>query len=301
MSDAIQHDREPPASGVTVELAPGVRRLIAPNPSPYTFTGTCSYILGAESLAVIDPGPDDPAHRSALIAAIGGRPVSAILVTHTHRDHSPGARPLAAVTGAPIFGAGPHRFARPPRADETAGIDASADQGFAPDHVLRDGDRVAVDGLTLTAIETPGHCANHLAFALDAGGVFSGDHVMAWSTSIVAPPDGSVSAYMASLDRIAALSPDILWPGHGGPVREPQRYIRALAHHRRMREQSILDSLVRGAERIPDIVAQVYAGLDPRLVSAASLNTLAHLEDLCARRLVASEGDLGLRDRFRRL
>jgi glyoxylase-like metal-dependent hydrolase (beta-lactamase superfamily II) len=301
MSEAIPHDREPPPSGTLVELAPGIQRLIAPNASPYTFTGTCTYIVGDRSVAVIDPGPDDPGHRHALLAAIGGRSVGAVLITHTHRDHSPGARPLAALTGAPVLGAGPHRFAREPRPDEAAGIDASADQGFVPDRALVDGDVITGEGWRLSAIATPGHCANHLAFALDGGGIFSGDHVMAWSTSIVAPPDGSVSAYMASLDRLMALTPDVLWPGHGGPVREPQRYMRALAHHRRMREQSILDSLTRGADRIPDIVAQVYAGLDARLVGAAALNTLAHLEDLKARGLVASDGDLGLRDRYRRL
>lgn len=302
MPDAIPFDREPPAStGQPVALANGVQRLIAPNPGPFTFTGTCTYLVGEREVAVIDPGPDDEAHRAALLAALAGRRLSAILVTHTHRDHSPGARPLAALTGAPIYGAGPHRFARPPHDDERDGADASADLGFVPDIALGDGHSVSGSGWRLTALETPGHCANHLAFTLEGAGLFSGDHVMAWSTTVVAPPDGSIGDYMRSLEKLAAMPHPVFWPGHGGVVAEPERFVRALIGHRRMREAAILQSLRDGAQTIGEVVSRVYAGLDPRLVGAASLNTLAHLEDLTERALVETEGPPSLRNRFRAL
>lgn len=300
MQDAIPFDREPPAStGLPVSIAPGVQRLVAPNPGPFTFTGTCTYLVGERDVAVIDPGPDDPAHRTAIMAALAGRRVNAILVTHTHRDHSPGARPLAALTSAPIYGAGLHRFSRPPQDEERDGADASADLSFAPDIVLAEGHSVTGAGWRLTAVETPGHCANHLAFALAGAGLFSGDHVMAWSTTVVAPPDGSIGDYMRSLEKLAATQHRVFWPGHGGIVAEPERFVRALIGHRRMREAAILQSLRDGAQTIAEVVARVYAGLDPRLVAAASLNTLAHLEDLTMRALVETEGQPSLRGIFR--
>ena len=268
------------------EIAPRVRRLVAPNASPLTFNGTCTYILGRGAVAVVDPGPDDDAHLAAILAAVEGETIETILVTHTHRDHSALAGKLKRATGARVIGAAP--FA--PRGEGTSGLDSSHDRFYAPDAVLADGERFEGAGFTLEAVATPGHCANHLCFALkEEEALFSGDHVMAWSTSVIAPPDGSLAAYMASLDKLRARAERVYWPGHGGPVVEPQRYVRALAHHRRQREASILAALGEGAGTIPELVARVYPGLDPKLIRAAGLSTLAHLEDLCARGLAAAE------------
>lgn len=287
--------RQAPPREVT-RLSPLVRRLIATNVSPFTFNGTCAYILGRGSVAVVDPGPDDASHLAAILAAIEGETLKAILVTHTHRDHSALAARLKEETGARIVGAAPFE----PKGDGTAGLDSSHDRSYAPDGALIDGERFEGHGFTLEAVATPGHCSNHLCFALlEEEALFSGDHVMAWSTSVIAPPDGSMSAYMASLDKVRARKERIYWPGHGGPVTEPQRYARALAHHRRQRESSILTALADGVSTIPELVARVYVGLDPRLVRAAGLSTLAHLEDLRERGQVAAEASEG-ETRFRR-
>lgn len=286
--------REPPLRAVT-RVSPLLRRLVAPNPSPFTFTGTCAYIVGRGRVAVVDPGPDDDSHLAALLKAVEGERVEAILVTHTHRDHSPAARKLRAATGAPVVGAAPFT----PRGDGSEGLDSSHDRDYAPDAVLTDGERWRGAGLTIEAVATPGHCANHLCFALlEEGALLSGDHVMAWSTSVVAPPDGSMRAYMDSLDRLRSRAETVYWPGHGGPVLEPQRYLRALIHHRRQRETSILNALKDGPLTVPALVARVYAGLDPSLTRAAGLSTLAHLIDLAERGAVASEAEGG-EPRFR--
>ncbi len=283
-------------SGVVTRLSGVTRRLIAGNASPYTFTGTCSYIVGAGEVAIIDPGPADEAHIGALLAAVEGEKISHIVVTHTHRDHAPGAAILKARTGAPIVGARAHV----PNPDAAAGLDASHDLAYAPDRALADGERLAGSGFTLEAIATPGHAANHLCFALlEENALFSGDHVMAWSTTVVAPPDGSMADYMASLEKLRGRSETVYWPGHGGPVREPQRYIRALAHHRRQREAAILGRLEAGDAEISEIVARVYSGLAPTLTRAAGLTTLSHLEDLVARGVVASDRPPSLAARFR--
>jgi glyoxylase-like metal-dependent hydrolase (beta-lactamase superfamily II) len=286
------------ASGQFARVSPLVRRLIADNPSPFTFTGTCSYIVGAEEVAIIDPGPLDEAHVAALVEAVADAKIGHIVVTHTHRDHSPAAARIKELTGAPIVGARPFQ----PRVGEAGafkGLDASHDHAYAPDLILEDGARIEGRGYTLEAIATPGHAANHLVFALaEENALFSGDHVMAWSTSIVAPPDGSMGDYMASLDKLRARGETIFWPGHGGPVREPQRWMRALAHHRRQREGSILTRIEAGDATVAEIVAKIYENLNPALVGAARLSTLAHLEDLVARGLVAMEGELGLAARF---
>lgn len=286
-------DRSPPAqAGILIPVADGIRRIIANNPSPFTFTGTCTYVVGHGEVSVIDPGPEDEAHIEALLLALRQETIARILVTHTHRDHSPGARLLAARTGAPILGCAPHMPSRAALAGEAPRLDASSDSDYRPDRQLADGDRVEGDGHAFTVIATPGHTANHLAFALDETRmVFSGDHVMAWSTSIVAPPDGSMSAYLASLETLIAREDDhAYWPGHGGPVADPRRFTRALLSHRRQRETQILDVLARGPARIPQLVAANYQGLDPRLVGAAGLSTFAHLEDLVARGLVLADG-----------
>jgi glyoxylase-like metal-dependent hydrolase (beta-lactamase superfamily II) len=288
------------ASGQTTRVSPLVRRLVANNPSPFTFTGTCSYVVGEQELAIIDPGPIDEAHIAALMQAVGGAKVAHVVVTHTHRDHSPAAALIKAATGAHIVGARPYQ-ARPGFTGQFKGLDASHDLAYAPDIVLEDGALVEGRGYTLETIATPGHAANHLVFALrEENALFSGDHVMAWSTSIVAPPDGSMGDYMASLDKLRGRGETIFWPGHGGPVREPQRWMRALAHHRRQREASILTRIEAGDATVAEIVAKVYENLNPALVGAARLSTLAHLDDLVARGLVAMDGEFGQSARFRR-
>lgn len=284
-----------PAHGRAVELAPHILRITAPNASPFTFHGTNSYVIGKDSVAVIDPGPEEPSHLETLLAAIGERPVSHIFVSHTHRDHSPLAAALAERTGAPILAEGPHRAARTLRVGEVNPLDASADTDFRPDIILADDEMVEGDGWALRAIHTPGHTANHLAFALEGSGIlFSADHVMAWATSIVAPPDGSMSDYMASLDRLIERHDRVLLPGHGGPVTKPVSFMRGLKAHRKMRERAILERIARGDRTIPEMVRAIYRDTDPRLHGAAGLSVLAHLEDLVARGRVTAEPDIAL-------
>jgi glyoxylase-like metal-dependent hydrolase (beta-lactamase superfamily II) len=285
-------DREIGAeAGAVVGLTPLVRRVIAGNAGPFTFSGTCSYILGHGTVAVIDPGPDSDDHLRIIADAVRGETVSHIVVTHTHRDHSPGARALKALTGAPIVGCSVHRRARDLVLGEIAALDASVDLAHQPDHTMVEGDVIGGPGWRLSAVATPGHTANHLAFALaEEVSLFSGDHVMAWSTSIVAPPDGSMSAFMASLEKLRVRSENTYWPGHGGPVRDPARFVRALIGHRRLREASILNRLREGDRLIAEIVPRVYDGLAPALRGAAALSTFAHLEDLVQRGLVRASG-----------
>ena len=281
-----------PAYGQAVTVAPDVQRVTARNPSPFTFHGTNSYLVGRETLAVIDPGPDDDEHLATLLAAIGGRPISHIFVSHTHRDHSPLAARLKQHTGATVLAEGPHRPARPLRIGEVNPLDASADLGFVPDVALADGDLTHGDGWAIRTVLTPGHTANHAAFALEGTGMlFSADHVMAWSTSIVAPPDGAMADYMKSLDRLIERGDRLLLPGHGGPVTAPRTFMRGLKTHRKMRERAILERIARGDRTIKNMVAAIYRDTDPRLHGAAGLSVLAHLEDLVARGLVATEGD----------
>ncbi len=277
-----------PRYGEAVRLSPLVRRITVNNPSAFTFHGTNTYLVGEKDLAVIDPGPIDAAHLDAMLFAIGAARVAAIIVTHTHADHSPAARRLALKTGAPVYGEGPHRAARPLLLGEVNPLDGSADVAFAPDIALKDGDHVEGDGWTLEAIATPGHCANHLAFALyEEKTLFSGDHVMAWSTSIVAPPDGAMSDYMASLERLFPRAETVYYPGHGGPVIDAPTFVRDLHAHRLRREAAVIARLAAGDTHIPDMVKAIYAGLDPRLYGAAGLSVLAHLEDLTARGVVS--------------
>jgi glyoxylase-like metal-dependent hydrolase (beta-lactamase superfamily II) len=293
--DLLAGAREPPPRALT-RVSQTVRRLVAPNPSPFTFNGTCTYILGQGRVAIVDPGPDDDTNLSALLAAVEGEQVEAILVTHTHRDHVGGLNKLRSATGARVVGAAPFT----PRGDGSGGLDSSHDRDYSPDAILADGERWQGAGATIEAIATPGHCSNHLCFALlEEGALLSGDHVMAWSTSVVAPPDGSMRAYMDSLDKLRGRSETIYWPGHGGPVVEPQRYLRALSHHRRQREASILNALGGGPQTIPALVAKIYVGLNPSLTRAAGLSTLAHLEDLSERGMVVGEDLDGGEHRFR--
>jgi glyoxylase-like metal-dependent hydrolase (beta-lactamase superfamily II) len=275
-------------TGLAMALDPLVTRILAPNPSPFTYTGTQTYLVGTSALAVIDPGPNEPAHLDALIAAIAGRKLVAILCTHTHRDHSPAAAPLKALTGAPIIGCAPLTL-------EDAGprADAAFDTSYAPDRVLADGESIAGEGWTLTAVATPGHTSNHLCFALpESGALFSGDHVMGWSTTVVAPPDGDMASYMASLDRLMGRDQDrIYYPAHGEPIERPHRFVRGLIGHRKQREGQILRLLKADVGAVPDMVARMYVGLDPRLNGAAGRSVLAHLIDLRDRGLVIEEGD----------
>jgi glyoxylase-like metal-dependent hydrolase (beta-lactamase superfamily II) len=269
-------------------VAPGVRRLLAANPSPFTFTGTQTYIVGEEgaaSVAVIDPGPDLPEHVAAILAATKRQEVAAILCTHTHRDHSPASRPLAAATGAPIIGCAPLALD-----DDGPRADAAFDFDYRPDRVLGDGETLDNAGWALTAVATPGHTSNHLCFAF-RDMLFTGDHVMGWSTTVVAPPDGDMAAYMASLALLLRRDDRIYLPAHGPVMTRPRSHVRALVTHRRMREKQILTKLAAGQGHIPDMVATMYRDVDPRLHGAAGRSVLAHLVDLERRGLVARDGE----------
>lgn len=301
MSDDIPFNKNLDLAPDTVdEPMPGVRRIMANNPGPFTFKGTVSYIVGRGNVAIIDPGPDDPAHIGALLDAVRGETVTHIFVTHTHRDHSPAVPAVKAATGATVYAEGPHRAARPLHIGELNPLDASADRDFRPDIALADGQNISGDGWTIEAVTTPGHTANHMAFALrEKNALFAGDHVMGWATSIVAPPDGAMSDYMASLQKLARRREPIYLPGHGAPVRDAQRYVQFLIRHRQGREASILHRLGKGAADVPTIVKAVYIGLDPRLTGAAGLSTLAHLEDLVARGVVATDGPPSISGTYR--
>jgi glyoxylase-like metal-dependent hydrolase (beta-lactamase superfamily II) len=276
-------------AGMEVEqVHPRVRRLLAPNPSPFTYTGTQTYIVGSGAVAVIDPGPDIAEHVAAILAATPGEKIAAILCTHTHRDHSPASRPLAAAAGAPIVGCAPLALE-----DDGPRADAAFDFDYRPDRVLADGE--ALDGAdwTLRAVATPGHTSNHLCFALEgAGALFTGDHVMGWSTTVVSPPDGDMTAYMKSLDLLLGRDDRVYHPAHGPPVEDPRAHVRALIVHRRMREKQILAHLEAGEGRIPAMVATMYRDIDPRLHPAAGRSVLAHLVDMEGRGLVEAKGEI---------
>lgn len=266
------------AHGRVDAVSPLIRRVIADNPGPFTFTGTGTYIVGrAEAgagVAVIDPGPMDEPHLAALLKAVEGQRVSHVLVTHTHRDHAPLARPFASAVNAPVLAA------RPPLHETHASgaLDEDEDTDFAPDVVLEGGERIQGDGWTLEAMATPGHASNHMAFALlEENALFTGDHVMGWSTSVVAPPDGDMAAYMDSLERVIARSFTTLWPTHGAPVVDVAPFLNAYRDHRLEREAQILARLAAGDRTIADLVPILYAAVDRRLWPAASLSVLAHL------------------------
>ena len=286
--------------GAVKDIAPGVRALVAGNAGPFTFKGTMSYIVGSGEVAIVDPGPDDPAHVAALLGAVRNETVTHIFVTHTHRDHSPAAAAIKAATGAKVFAEGPHRLARPLHIGEAHSLDASADLDFRPDVTLADGEIVRGRGWTLEAVATPGHTANHMAYALkERNALFSGDHVMAWSTPVVAPPDGAMSDYMASLEKLKARGETVYFPGHGNAIKDAPAFVRHYIRHRQSREASILHRLAKGESDIPTLVRAIYIGIDPRLVKAAGLSVLAHLEDLVARGLVATDGQPSIAGSYR--
>jgi len=274
------------AYAIAEPLEPGVARLLARNPSPFTYFGTQTYLVGVEEVIVIDPGPDMPEHVEAILSALGGRTVAAIACTHTHRDHSPASRMLKQATGAPIVGCAPLVLeSLGPRAD------ASFDPDYLPDRVLGDGEAISFDGDgTLTAVATPGHTSNHLCFSL-ADQLFTGDHVMGWSTTVVVPPDGDMGAYMQSLERLRRLDHRIYYPAHGPAVTRPAQLVRGMIGHRLQRERQILKLVEAGPRDVPAIVAGAYPGLDHRLVPAAGGSVLAHLLDLQKRGLVEAGED----------
>jgi glyoxylase-like metal-dependent hydrolase (beta-lactamase superfamily II) len=301
MADEIQFDRSFDAvAGAVDRVAPRVRRVLAPNPGPFTFKGTCSYIVGEGEVAIVDPGPDDARHVAALLDALEGERVTHILLTHRHSDHVGALPALQARTGVAASGGVPIRTAPRPPIELPPTLDAGADPQFRPDHVLGDGERIVVGDVTLTAVTTPGHAADHLAFALHGSPILlSGDHVMGWSTSVVAPPDGSMGDYMASLYKLKARPETLYFPGHGGPVRDAHAYLERLIEHRAAREAAILRGLERGSQDIPSLVRGIYLGLDPRLHGAAGLSVFAHLEDLLERGIVVTDGPASLTGHYR--
>jgi glyoxylase-like metal-dependent hydrolase (beta-lactamase superfamily II) len=263
--------------------------VLAPNPSPFTYWGTQTYVVGASDVAVIDPGPADDAHIAALVRSVGDRPVRAIVCTHTHRDHSPAAAPLSAITGAPIIGCAPLTLA-----DDGPRADAAFDASYAPDRVLQDGEALTGEGWTLRALATPGHTSNHLCLALEEEkALFTGDHVMGWSTSVVSPPDGDMAAYMRSMQLLLGRDDIIYYPAHGDPVETPQRLVRGMMGHRKHREGQIMRLIEAESDgvAIPDMVLQMYRGVDPGLHPAAGRSVLAHLIDLQQRGLATASSD----------
>jgi glyoxylase-like metal-dependent hydrolase (beta-lactamase superfamily II) len=301
-SDDIPFNRVFPLKpGVAEGVMPGVRRVLCDNPGPFTFTGTVSYIVGRGKVAIIDPGPDSEAHARALLDAVKGETVTHVFVTHTHKDHSSNSARIKALTGSLVYAQGPHRTSRPYYDSEKMSTESGADRDFRPDIEIRDDDMIEGEGWRLVSIATPGHTANHMAFAWPERGInFVGDHVMGWSTTIVSPPDGSMVDYMASLEKLSHRDEQLYFSGHGPEIRDGPRFARHLARHRRAREASILHRLAKGEADIPTLVRAIYIGLDPGLSGAAGYSVLAHLEDLVARGVVLTDGDpvIGGRDRL---
>jgi len=278
-----------PQTGALVAVAPGIWRVTAPNKGPYTFTGTNTFLAGERSVIIIDPGPDDSKHLAALTAAIAGRKVETILLTHSHKDHSALASRLKASTGAPIWFGGKHHLSRKPRLFEKNAVARSSDWSLVPDRVLADGDTVGVDGMTLGVIATPGHCANHLAYSV-AGTPYLivGDHVMGWSTTMVAPPDGSMGQYLQSLDKVITAPFTHYLPAHGGPIPEGRKFTRALLAHRQERNMEILVGISSGANTIGKLLVRMYQDISPKLKLAARVTLSAHLEYLIERGDIAA-------------
>jgi glyoxylase-like metal-dependent hydrolase (beta-lactamase superfamily II) len=292
MADDIPFDKNLHLAPDTVdEVMPGVRRVMADNPGPFTFKGTLSYIIGRGKVAIVDPGPADPRHIAALLDAVRNETVTHIFVTHTHRDHSPAVPAIKHATGATVYAEGVHRAARPLHIGEHNPLEGSGDRDFKPDVMLKDGEVVSGDGWSIEAVTTPGHTANHMAYAFKEKNIlFAGDHVMGWATSIVAPPDGAMSDYMASLHKLAKRKEAMYFPGHGPAINDASRFVNYYILHRMAREDSILRRLSKGETDIPTIVRASYIGIDPRLIGAAGLSVLAHLEDLVTRGTVVTDG-----------
>lgn len=277
------------APGRPAPLSPLVRRIVVNNPSPFTFKGTSSFIVGKGQVAVIDPGPDDDAQLQALLDAVRGETVTHIFVTHSHADHSPLARRLKAVTGAKTYAQG----GVTPQGEAGLRLDASIDHSFVPDVALTEGDTITGPGWTLQALFTPGHMSNHMCFALkEEQALFSGDHVMSWATSVIAPPDGDMGQYFASLRKLLDREDHVYHPGHGPSRRDPLPLVRGYLAHRRMREEAIRARVAQGARSVPEIVAAIYADVDPKLHGAAALSTTAHLDHLVAQGKLRRDGTI---------
>ena len=275
--------------GRVAELAPGIRRVIANNPSPFTFHGTGTYILGTGKVAVIDPGPDDEAHIAAILEALDGEEVSHILVTHTHMDHSPGCRPLQAKTSAPTYAYGPHGAGK---MEQGVQVEEGGDMDFAPDHLVKHGDVIEGGDWTVECIYTPGHTSNHVCFALrEQKALFTGDHVMGWSTSIISPPDGDMAAYMQSLELLLERDDAVYWPTHGPSILDPKTHVRAYIEHRLEREQQILDCIDKGTHHIRDMVPLMYRDTPEFMYPAAARSVLAAMENLVRKGQISMDGN----------
>ena len=303
MADPIPFDRELDFEyGRADHVSPLVRRLIANNPSPFTFKGTATYIVGGDAVAVIDPGPDDDDHFAALASALDGLTVSHILVTHTHRDHSPLAARLKAMTGARTYAYGPHGSGRGNSTPPAGGVrlDMGGDRDFTPDVEVRHGDIIEGRGWTFDSVFTPGHTSNHMSFALrEEASLFAGDHVMAWSTSVIAPPDGNMADYMASLRMLLERDEDTYWPTHGPKLRDARAFVDKYIAHRNAREDAVVAMLKQGAATLDAMVPEIYKGLDPGLFPAAALSMLAHVEHLVEQGVVETDGPVTMQSRYR--
>lgn len=301
MSDLVLNRELEFEYGEPAELSPLIRRVVAHNPSAFTLYGTGTYIVGHGQVAVIDPGPDDAAHVEALLRAVRGETVSHIVITHTHRDHSPAAAALKAATGAPTFGFGPHGSGRPDAEGQGEDVEEGGDMTFRPDERIGDGEVIAGQGWTLEAVYTPGHTSNHLCFALhEEATLFPGDHVMGWSTTIVSPPDGDMRRYMESLEKLTRREERRYWPTHGPAIDEPVKYVKALIRHRRQREAQIMACLADGIETIPAMVERMYTDVPQHLHPAAQRSVLAHLIHMVETGRAACEGRPRSTSRYRR-
>lgn len=286
--------------GACDRVSPLIRRVVAHNPSAFTYKGTGTYIVGEGDVAVIDPGPLLNEHVEALLRALEGETVSHILITHTHSDHSPAAKPLKTLTGAQTFAFGPHGSGQKRAPDGDVQVEEDGDMDFVPDVELRHGDIIEGDGWTIECVYTPGHTSNHMCFALrEEKALFTGDHVMGWSTSIVSPPDGNMEDYMASLRLLLTRDDEIYWPTHGPAITDPKPFVRSFIEHRDDRERQIMEQLAAGRTRIQDMVPVMYAAVDKRLYPAAARSVLAHMEHLVARGAVRTEGRPSLSSEYR--